>query len=177
MGYGSPAEPPGEAQLSRDRGESCIPQRDGQPWSYPSPAQFHAATKAKGHSVAEEQIPLIVEIHNAVNDEAWRRIVSWEARFHPDCKDIRLVRFVGRPGERSPKSLLLEIFAGRRAPFDRHDWLIDRCGQAQIRYVVDFYDGNLPSGQVGVPICIDARPALDSVALAVERLKKYFLGL
>jgi len=125
--------------------------------------------------VAEEHIPLIVEIHNAVNDEAWRRILAWEAATHPACRDVRLVRFVGRPGERSPKSLSLEIFAGRRAPFDRHDWLIDRCGRAQVRYVVDFYDGALPPGQVGVPICIDARPALDSLASAVDRFRKYWL--
>ena len=127
--------------------------------------------------MAEEHIPLIVEIHNAVNDEAWRRIQAWEAVFHPECKDIRLVRFVGRPGERSPKSLFFEIFGGRKAPFDRHDWLIDRCGNEQVRYVVDFYDGSIPPGQLGVPICIDARPAIDSVSAFLSRIKKYFRGL
>ena len=127
--------------------------------------------------MAEEHIPLIVEIHNAVNDEAWKRILGWEEKFNPECRDIRLVRFVGRPGERSPKSLLLEMFAGRKAPFDRHDWLIDRCGREQARYVVDFYDGQLSPGQLGVPICVDARPALDSVDALVCRVKKYLLGL
>ena len=25
-------------------------------------------------------------------------------------------------------------------PFDRHDWLVDRCGR-DVRYIIDFYDG------------------------------------
>lgn len=31
-------------------------------------------------------------------------------------------------------------------PFDRHDWIVDRCGR-EVRYVIDFYDG----GSVTVP--------------------------
>ena len=72
---------------------------------------------------------------------------------------------------------MLEIFAGRKAPFDRHDWLVDRCGKEQVRYVVDFYDGSVSPGQLGVPICIDARPALDSWSSLKDRLTRYFVGL
>ena len=25
-------------------------------------------------------------------------------------------------------------------PFDRHDWIVDRCGK-HVRYVIDYYDG------------------------------------
>ena len=25
-------------------------------------------------------------------------------------------------------------------PFDRHDWIVDRCGK-QVRYIIDYYDG------------------------------------
>lgn len=28
--------------------------------------------------------------------------------------------------------------AGGLAPFDRHDWVVDRCGK-EVRYVIDFY--------------------------------------
>lgn len=27
---------------------------------------------------------------------------------------------------------------GGAAPFDRHDWIVDRCGK-EVRYVIDFY--------------------------------------
>jgi cytochrome c heme-lyase len=33
---------------------------------------------------------------------------------------------------------------GYTAPFDRHDWVIDRCGK-KIEYVIDFYAGKQPS--------------------------------
>ena len=172
---GSPAAEPSEPSgLSRERGVSGIPQVDGELWPYPSPAQFHSATLAKGHSINKEKIPLIVDIHNAVNEEAWRRILAWERKNHPDCLDTRLIRFVGRPGDRSPTSLFNEYFRGRLPPFDRHDWLIDRCGREHVRYVVDFYDGKLEEGMVGVPICVDARPALDSLGAFIDRLKSCF---
>ncbi len=25
-------------------------------------------------------------------------------------------------------------------PFDRHDWIVDRCGK-DVRYIIDYYDG------------------------------------
>ena len=27
---------------------------------------------------------------------------------------------------------------GSGLPFDRHDWIVDRCGQ-EVRYIIDFY--------------------------------------
>jgi hypothetical protein len=30
------------------------------------------------------------------------------------------------------------MLLGGPEPFDRHDWVIDRCGQ-EVRYVIDFY--------------------------------------
>ena len=127
--------------------------------------------------MAVDQVPVIVDIHNAVNEEAWRRIIEWEREheeFSSCSEGPRLVRFVGRPGSRSPKSLLLEVFNGRVAPFDRHDWLIERCGGKRVRYVVDFYDGKPKAGIKAVPICVDARPALDDFESLKVRLKKWF---
>jgi hypothetical protein len=34
----------------------------------------------------------------------------------------------GRPQDYSPKARLLNLL-GYRLPFDRHDWVVDRCGQ------------------------------------------------
>lgn len=32
-----------------------------------------------------------------------------------------------------------------KLPFDRHDWIVDRCG-TEVRYVIDFYQGEVPQG-------------------------------
>ncbi|KAI0240096.1 Cytochrome c1 heme lyase, partial [Massospora cicadina] len=45
-------------------------------------------------------------------------------------------------------------------PFDRHDWIVDRCG-TQVRYVIDFYSGKTSSLQPDLPsFYLDVRPAL-----------------
>ena len=164
-----------ESSLSRERKESPIPTVQGNRWTYPSPHQFYAATKAKGHDIQQTQVPVIVDIHNAVNDEAWMRILRAEKFVNPTCQDVRLVRFVGRPGERSPKSLFKEALFGWQSPFDLHDWLIDRCGQTQVRYIVDFYDGKTDAARPHlVPVFIDARPALDSFQSLCDRVRLFF---
>ena len=37
----------------------------------------------------------------------------------------------------SPLARLQSLVGGQR-PFDRHDWVVDRCGE-EVRYVIDFY--------------------------------------
>jgi len=55
-------------------------------------------------------------------------------------------------------------------PFDRHDWVIDRCGK-EVRYVIDYYGGEDDVAN-DVPVFhLDVRPALDSVESAMDRLK------
>ena len=58
------------------------------------------------------------------------------------------------------------------APFDRHDWVIDRCG-VRMRYIIDFYTGRTdPSAPQAPSFYIDARPALDNwegVKMRAER--------
>lgn len=48
------------------------------------------------------------------------------------------------------------------APFDRHDWVVDRCG-VQTRYIIDFYTGHsqsTPSNNLS--FYLDVRPAFDN---------------
>ena len=40
----------------------------------------------------------------------------------------RLKRFRGRPQDYSPKARILNML-GYKLPFDRHDWIVDRCGR------------------------------------------------
>jgi hypothetical protein len=49
---------------------------------------------------------------------------------------------------------------GYAAPFDRHDWVIDRCG-TRVDYVIDFYSGRA-DGKAGPSFYLDVRPKLNT---------------
>ena len=57
---------------------------------------------------------------------------------------------------------------GFSKPFDRHDWVVDRCG-TDVRYIIDFYHGAAPSG-APAPMFLDVRPALDSFGALFDRI-------
>ena len=47
-----------------------------------------------------------------------------------------------------------------KLPFDRHDWVVDRCGE-KITYVIDFYSGKQdPRRPESVSFYLDVRPAV-----------------
>lgn len=48
---------------------------------------------------------------------------------------------------------------GYELPFDRHDWIVDRCGR-EVRYVIDYYDGGSVDSKFQFAI-LDVRPAMD----------------
>lgn len=133
----------------------------GEKWVYPSEQMFFNAMRRKGWTPSEDDMTAVVAIHNAVNERAWREIVRWEA-VHGGataCGGPRLVKFRGRPQEFSPKARLLN-FLGYKLPFDRHDWIVDRCGE-EVRYVIDFYNA-APREDMPVAMHLDVRPALDT---------------
>ncbi len=185
LGYGSPensselqeraakVQIPATSTMSNEREESSIPSRDGN-WKYPSPVQFYRNAVAKGHSVDPHDMNTVVSIHNAVNEETWRRITEIERRLHSqDCPTgPSLVRFVGKPGEPSLKATLLHWVGGYVMPFDRHEWTIDRCGKGLFKYHVDFYDGASTTNESPkVSIYLDVRPAMDSTQGVIDRIK------
>jgi hypothetical protein len=56
-------------------------------------------------------------------------------------------------------------------PFDRHDWVIDRGGGQEVRYVIDFYEGKKsPTSTASVSMYLDVRPALDSFSAIYDRM-------
>lgn len=64
-------------------------------------------------------------------------------------------------------------FMGYRKPFDRHDWIVDRCGVEQ-RYILDFYSGqDSPDPNAPVSVHLDVRPDLTFTG-AVDRLRKSY---
>ncbi|KAJ3508671.1 hypothetical protein NLJ89_g5626 [Agrocybe chaxingu] len=161
--------------LSREREISSIPKGENEKWVYPSETQFFAAMARKNHNPQAADMKTIVPIHNAVNERAWSEILKWEEGKGGDaCGGVKLVNFKGRPGDKSPKARL-NMLLGYAAPFDRHDWVIERCG-TRVRYVIDFYTGrNDDPSQENLSVYLDTRPALDNwegVKMRLERLWK-----
>ena len=81
---------PGAGQkyaLPTDRAVSSIPKADFNPahqdptsqtWQYPSPQMFYNAMQRKGWKPQEDDMPLVVKIHNTVNERTWSQVMEWE---------------------------------------------------------------------------------------------------
>ncbi|KAI1736467.1 cytochrome c/c1 heme-lyase [Xylaria scruposa] len=133
-------------------------------WIYPSERMFFDAMKRKGHDPQAADMRTVVPIHNAVNERAWAEIKAWEGPWiqGSSCDGPRLHSFSGLSTQMSPKARF-NTFLGYQAPFDRHDWVVDRCGK-EIEYVIDFYAGRSASnGADGkLSFYLDVRPKLNS---------------
>ncbi|KAK0563305.1 Cytochrome c1 heme lyase [Tilletia horrida] len=186
-------------------------------WVYPSPAQFYSAMARKNHNPSAQDMPIVVSIHNAVNERAWQEIIAWERgwagrtrleaaagaaatsdgvgpaagaaagtlrRKEPaeECGGLKLVSFIGKPKQLTWRAWGRTLL-GYEAPFDRHDWIVDRCG-VQVRYIIDFYTGRptvaartSPTGgpAQNLAFYLDVRPAPDSVEGWAMRLHRTWL--
>jgi len=171
-----PTPPPSPSSLSKDREVSSIPRADGEKWVYPSQAQFYAAMARKQYDPQESDMKVIVPIHNAVNERAWGEVMSWEAGQGGDkCGGVKLVSFQGRPGDLSPRARWKTLL-GYQAPFDRHDWVVERCG-TRIRYIIDFYTGRgTETNSNNLSFYLDVRPAYDNWEGVRMRFGRFWSG-
>ena len=183
-----------ESQPTNNNSSDRIPLPVHQPsqgskWVYPSEQQFFNAMKRKGWEIPagmESAIPHVVQIHNAVNERGWREVLKWES--DRGNKNPRLVKFIGRPKDLSPRARFYSMLWLRNEPFDRHDWIVDRGdGSGERRYVIDFYNGkedlkiqgvagneNGDGNGNGLPsMYLDVRPALDDMDSAQDRVKMF----
>ncbi|ROV92185.1 hypothetical protein VMCG_09312 [Cytospora schulzeri] len=131
-------------------------------WVYPSEKMFFDAMKRKGHDTRVADMKTVVPIHNAVNERAWKEIREWEKPYElSTCpQGPMLFSFAGLSTKMSPRARLNTLL-GFTAPFDRHDWIIDRCG-TKVEYVIDFYAGR-PGAAGGKPsFYLDVRPKLNT---------------
>ncbi|KAJ7074223.1 cytochrome c/c1 heme-lyase [Mycena amicta] len=174
--FSSPVPSSSSSTLSTEREVSSIPKAADGNWVYPSEVQFFAAMARKNHNPQTADMKTIVPIHNAVNERAWAEVMQWEAgRGGHACGGVKLVNFRGKPGEPSIRARFKTLL-GYTAPFDRHDWVVDRCG-LQMRYIIDFYTGRSQGG--GPSFYLDVRPALDNwegVKMRTERFWSRLLG-
>lgn len=161
--------------LPTERQVSSIPKASGEGefWVYPSQQMFWNAMLRKGwrwkhDDLKPKDMDDIIKIHNANNEQAWREVLKWEALHARECGTPKLKSFGGKASDYSPRARI-RYWMGYELPFDRHDWIIDRCGK-NVRYVIDYYDG----GQVDEKFTfalLDVRPAMDSWENIWDRMK------
>ena len=122
---------------------------------------FFEAMKRKNHSPNASDMATVVPIHNAVNERAWSEIKDWEGRFASEqnkmCNGPMLRNFSGDSTKLSPRARWYGLL-GYESPFDRHDWVVERCEGTAVEYVIDFYRGK--GG--GLSFYLDVRPKLNS---------------
>jgi cytochrome c heme-lyase len=210
--------------LPTEREPSTIPKGNGEGnWEYPSPQQMYNALLRKGYTDTDATaVESMVSVHNFLNEGAWAEIVEWERRFgrglkkgweisrrgeegamadawrsEEDVPQPKLLRFMGRPKEMTPKAAMIQVMGwiypsafgfvsfpylsglilinlSTEPPFDRHDWFVQREYNGQkkeVRYVIDYYSGDPePTGE---PVFyLDVRPAVTPTA-AVERMMRW----
>jgi cytochrome c heme-lyase len=172
-------------ELPTERVKSTIPKGgadEGTTWTYPSPQMFYNALnrKQKLGSTDESDIESVVALHNNMNERTWHKVLEWEAvAGHTSSK---LLKFMGRPSDLSPKARFKHWILGHPLPYDRHDWTVLREDGTQVRYVIDYYHDDSRAQEeenTGMPVMhdfdatpsllVDVRPALDGPAAMLER--------
>ncbi|GJC81544.1 putative cytochrome c1 heme lyase [Colletotrichum liriopes] len=151
---------PGNSRPSNHEQETGADETTGN-WIYPSQKMFFDAMKRKGHDTRAADMATVVPIHNAVNERAWKEIKEWEKPYLEGtaCDGPKLHSFLGLSTNMSPKARVNTLL-GYTPPFDRHDWIVDRCG-VQVEYVIDFYAGR-PDAHGKPSFYLDVRPKLNS---------------
>ncbi|XP_074156115.1 holocytochrome c-type synthase [Sminthopsis crassicaudata] len=168
----SPGQP---FALSTVREESSIPRAGSdKKWVYPSEQMFWNAMLRKGwkwkdDDISQKDMYNIIKIHNQNNEQAWKEILKWEALHATECPcGPTLIRFGGKAKDYSPRARI-RSWMGYELPFDRHDWIVNRCG-TEVRYVIDYYDGGEVNKDYQFTI-LDVRPAFDSLTAVWDRMK------
>ncbi|KAH0946106.1 hypothetical protein HN011_002546 [Eciton burchellii] len=162
--------------LPTNREISSIPKATGQEgefWVYPSQQMFWNAMLRKGwrwkkDDISQKDMDDIIKIHNANNEQAWQEVLKWEALHARECGNPKLRNFGGKASEYSPRARI-RSWMGYELPFDRHDWIVDRCGK-NVRYIIDYYDGGKIDEKYTFAL-LDVRPAMDSWENIWDRMK------
>ncbi|CAL7942649.1 unnamed protein product [Xylocopa violacea] len=165
--------------LPTERQVSSIPKATGDEkfWVYPSQQMFWNAMLRKGwrwknDDLTPNDMDNIIKIHNANNEQAWQEVLKWEALHAGECTSPKLRSFGGKAKQYSPRARI-RYWMGYELPFDRHDWIIDRCGK-DVRYVIDYYDGGMVDERFTFAL-LDVRPAMDSLENIWDRMRVAWL--
>ncbi|XP_044268606.1 holocytochrome c-type synthase [Tribolium madens] len=170
----SPGQPfplPTERQVSNIP-RAIVQDGDSPFWVYPSQQMFWNAMLRKGwrwkdEDVTQKDMDDIIKIHNANNEQAWLEVLKWEALHAKECGAPKLKSFGGKATTYSPRARIRWLL-GYELPFDRHDWIVDRCGK-EVRYIIDYYDGGMVDQKYQFAL-LDVRPAMDSFENIWDRM-------
>ena len=171
-------------KLPTERVQSTIPKGstangESKTWTYPSPQMFYnsLARKNKLGDTTEDEIESVVALHNNMNEKTWMKVIQWEKALIGDDEggQSKLLKFLGRPSDLSPKARLKNLIFGYPLPFDRHDWTVVRNNGEEVRYVIDYYYDETRASETeesAMPalddhdavksILVDVRPAADT---------------
>jgi cytochrome c heme-lyase len=145
---------------------------------------FYNALSRKGKlaDTDEKEMENVVAMHNNMNEKTWNKVLEWEKVVAPTSTP-KLLKFLGRPHDLSPKATLKHYIMGHPLPYDRHDWTILREDGTTVRYVIDYYyDETRASDHVSsaMPkmmdhgatpsLLVDVRPAIDGPKEVWNRL-------
>ena len=86
----------------------------------------------KNKTADETEMNDVVFAHNLTNERTWTGILRCEQEVDGTCSDPSLLRFVGKSEEFSLRARAAQLM-GYGLPFDRHDWIVDRCGKGTVR--------------------------------------------
>jgi cytochrome c heme-lyase len=179
-------------ELSTDRVSSTIPKggdTTNTTWTYPSPQQFYNALSRKGKldarnndEASEEDMASVVALHNNMNEKTWAKVLEWERQTYGENATPKLLKFMGKPHDLSPKARFKYYVLGHPLPYDRHDWTVLRDDGTTVRYVIDYYydetraqeteSSSMPNlhDRDGTPsLLVDVRPALDGPSQLLAR--------
>jgi len=144
-------------------------------WTYPSPQMFYNANlirSGKNDVVSPESMEMEVKIHNNLNEHTWNEVMRWEKIHYTEGCPVTLLKFYGLASKYSPTARIRH-WLGKELPFDRHDWIIDRCGK-EFRYVIDYYYDETVGNDNRSRYLVHVRPALDSFSSLWDRIKARF---
>lgn len=159
-----------QERLSEDREISTIPRTaTNDNWIYPSEKQFYDAMKHKNWNPKTDDMQVIVPLHNSINERVWNCVKRWE---HGNESAITLTNFKNNSKKMTPRAWIRSRLMGLDAPFDRHDWTIDRKGKT-IDYVIDFYYGEAVHN-TEPQVYLDVRPKINSFEGIKLRVWKFF---
>jgi hypothetical protein len=128
------------------------------------------ARKGKLADTDEDKIASFVAIHNHMSERTWQKILQWEETTTAAGEQQRLetttaaspklLKFMGRRTDLSPKAAFKHYILGHPLPLDRHDWTVERADGTLARYVIDYYHDKARAG-VTSTFLLDVRPAMD----------------
>ena len=139
---------------------------DGDVVEFTSLSEVHDYLRTTGQKLSDDEMRVIAA--GIAFRGAWAGIADWEDLHRSDCPETYFVKLLQNPGPSWKARVAAAL--GWPTPFDRHDYLVDRCGTLH-RYIVDFY------AQGAHDFTVDARPAVNGGAGLFDRAVRMPLQL